>query len=84
MSLENHHEAKTGRQLYVMRHGERMDRIFPDWLKLAFADLDKYRPYDLNQPATLPQRSGGPQNFHSKAHLSKFFAMPFVSLKDKE
>lgn len=28
----------TGRKVFVMRHGERMDRLFPEWLTVAITD----------------------------------------------
>jgi ubiquitin-associated SH3 domain-containing protein len=53
-----------------------MDRIFPGWTRLAFTDLGKYRPYDLNQPLTLPKRSGGPAHFHNDTPITE---MGYVS-----
>ncbi len=49
----------TGRKVFVMRHAERLDRIFPGWSKFACNDQGKYRPYDLNQPLSVPKRPGG-------------------------
>ncbi|KAL1244191.1 Ecdysteroid-phosphate phosphatase [Trichinella spiralis] len=40
----------SGRRIFLVRHGERMDRVFPGWLRLGFTDLGAYRPYDLNMP----------------------------------
>lgn len=28
----------TGRKVFIMRHGERMDRTFPEWLTVAITD----------------------------------------------
>lgn len=45
-----------GQKLMVMRHSERVDRIFPSWWRLANA-TGVYRPYDLNQPLVVPKRA---------------------------
>lgn len=54
-------------QLYVMRHGERVDFTFgPDWVRHAFqpasgdAANSVYRNRDLNMPTALPQRANAP------------------------
>lgn len=58
--------SKTGknlkRMLIFIRHGERMDRVFPSWLHLANNSGD-YRPYNKNQPKVLPKRQGGLDSF---------------------
>uniref|UniRef100_A0AC34G5W0 Uncharacterized protein n=1 Tax=Panagrolaimus sp. ES5 TaxID=591445 RepID=A0AC34G5W0_9BILA len=43
----------------LIRNGERIDRVFPEWLNLNFTDSGKYLPTDLNQPIEMLQRSGG-------------------------
>ncbi|KAI6190282.1 putative ubiquitin associated and SH3 domain-containing protein A [Aphelenchoides bicaudatus] len=49
-------KAYSKRLLIFVRHAERMDRTFPSWLRLANVNR-KYRPYDKNQPPTLPKRN---------------------------
>ncbi len=45
----------SGRFMLAIRAGERMDRIFPDWIKMAFCgEGGAYQMYDLNQPLRLP------------------------------
>ncbi|XP_003377754.1 putative ubiquitin associated and SH3 domain-containing protein B [Trichinella spiralis] len=51
-------EDGTGRRVILLRNAERMDRIFPEWVDMAFNEQGKYRPYDLNQPLQIPFRSG--------------------------
>lgn len=36
-----------------MRHAERVDRIFPDWVRRAFLEGNRYQPYDLNMPVKV-------------------------------
>ena len=44
-------------EVLLMRHGERVDRVFGSgWAKRAL-DGDDYRPYDLNLPLFLPRRT---------------------------
>uniref|UniRef100_A0A7E4VUK6 Serine/threonine-protein phosphatase Pgam5, mitochondrial n=1 Tax=Panagrellus redivivus TaxID=6233 RepID=A0A7E4VUK6_PANRE len=46
------------RRLILIRHAERMDRVFPSWLRQANAH-GTYRPYNTNQPRQLPKRRRG-------------------------
>ncbi len=68
--------ANGSRKVFVMRHAERLDRIFPGWQKLAFNEYGKYHPYDLNQPLSMPRRSGGLQDFHNDSPITE---MGYVS-----
>ncbi|KAI6213148.1 hypothetical protein M3Y94_00116200 [Aphelenchoides besseyi] len=58
------------RLIVVVRHAERMDRVFPSWLTLANSNGD-YRPYDANQPRRLPQRHGGLSLFVNDPPLTR-------------
>jgi broad specificity phosphatase PhoE len=42
-------------KVLLMRHAEPLDAAFPSWQRLALLG-DKYRPYDLNMPLTIPRR----------------------------
>jgi broad specificity phosphatase PhoE len=45
-------------RLFIIRHGERVDRFFgPNWFTTAFDQHGQYRPYHINLPAHLPTRS---------------------------
>lgn len=45
-------------RLYIIRHGERVDRYFgPNWYRQAFDQNKQYRPYHRNFPPSLPARS---------------------------
>uniref|UniRef100_A0A915K475 Protein UBASH3A-like protein n=1 Tax=Romanomermis culicivorax TaxID=13658 RepID=A0A915K475_ROMCU len=48
---------KTGKRAFIMRHGERMDRLFPEWLTMAITDQGTYMPYDMNMPLVMIDRS---------------------------
>uniref|UniRef100_A0A914X7G1 Uncharacterized protein n=1 Tax=Plectus sambesii TaxID=2011161 RepID=A0A914X7G1_9BILA len=50
-----HARAFKGKRLIVMRHAESMDFVFGNWIIEAYEEGD-YKPYDLNQPLTLPKR----------------------------
>lgn len=57
------------RRLIVMRHAERLDRVFPTWQRLAFVGRE-YRPYDVNQPLRVPKRFGGADAFTDDPPIS--------------
>ncbi|KAI6199485.1 hypothetical protein M3Y96_00632100 [Aphelenchoides besseyi] len=58
------------RLIVVIRHAERLDRVFPSWLTLANSN-GCYRPYDANQPRKLPQRHGGLSLFVNDPPLTR-------------
>ena len=60
------------RRVYLVRHAERVDRIFPRWLVLGFPAPEEaegegkaraWTPYDLNLPLGLERRPGGFQQY---------------------
>ncbi|KRX59244.1 Protein UBASH3A -like protein [Trichinella sp. T9] len=54
-----------------IRHGERMDRVFPGWLRLGFTDLGAYRPYDLNMPLRAVKRENGWKDFYNDPPITE-------------
>ncbi|KFD55996.1 hypothetical protein M514_03120, partial [Trichuris suis] len=48
-------EAK-GRRVIIMRHGERVDEVDPQWVEKSFK-TGKYERYNLNMPLTAPFRA---------------------------
>lgn len=60
----------TGRRLFVVRHAECLDKIFPGWLRLAYTE-GIYKPYDLNQPVKLPKRINTPADFENDSPITE-------------
>ncbi|KFD48766.1 phosphoglycerate mutase family protein [Trichuris suis] len=61
----------SGRRVFLMRNAERLDRIFPEWLDMSINEQGKFRPYDLNQPVSLPKRTGGYQCYRNDTPISE-------------
>uniref|UniRef100_UPI00398F4B0C ubiquitin-associated and SH3 domain-containing protein B-like isoform X2 n=1 Tax=Pristiophorus japonicus TaxID=55135 RepID=UPI00398F4B0C len=61
------------RDLYVCRHGERMDVVFgKHWLSRCFDTKGNYIRSNLNMPPVLPQRSGGYRDYEKDAPITVF------------
>lgn len=61
--------GKGAGEVLVMRHGERVDRVFSGWIKKAFDAQGHYLPYDLNLPASLPRRE--PTKFRNDGPITE-------------
>ncbi|TKR94085.1 hypothetical protein L596_008420 [Steinernema carpocapsae] len=48
-------KPRSPRMLILMRNGEQMDKVFPEWMTKNFVNK-KYVSSDMNQPVSLPHR----------------------------
>ncbi|PIO75944.1 hypothetical protein TELCIR_01987 [Teladorsagia circumcincta] len=62
-------EANVRTTLIVVRHGETVAEVFPQWLRLAYQGR-LYQPFDLNMPSTIPDRPM--EHFRFDPPLSQF------------
>ena len=62
-SSSSNKNMSAERRIFVMRHGERVDFTFNDWLVECFDKQGNYFRRDLNLPKRLPKRKEGFRGF---------------------
>ncbi|KAL3995008.1 hypothetical protein ACH3XW_24030 [Acanthocheilonema viteae] len=55
-NLRAKHLHEDNARVILMRRGETVSEVFPNWIANAFDDSNNYIPYDLNMPYTLRRR----------------------------
>uniref|UniRef100_A0AC35F5S4 Uncharacterized protein n=1 Tax=Panagrolaimus sp. PS1159 TaxID=55785 RepID=A0AC35F5S4_9BILA len=58
------------RRVIMFRHAERMDRVFPSWIRQSNSN-GSYRPYNSNQPSKLPKRQNGLSAYDSDPPITE-------------
>ncbi|XP_055516535.1 ubiquitin-associated and SH3 domain-containing protein B-like isoform X1 [Leucoraja erinacea] len=73
MLAKNCRSSLVKRDLYICRHGERMDVVFgKHWISQCFDSKGNYIRSNLNMPPSLPQRSGGYKDYEKDAPITVF------------
>ncbi|KAJ8925704.1 hypothetical protein NQ315_009551 [Exocentrus adspersus] len=55
--------ADQQRNVFIMRHAERIDFTFGSWLPFCYDEAGNYIQRDLNLPQTIPSRKEGPKGY---------------------
>lgn len=62
---------KDRRWIFAMRHGERVDLTYGQWVHYCFDENEQYIRKDLNMPLKLAERAGGKDSYSKDTPLTR-------------
>ncbi|CAB3248894.1 unnamed protein product [Arctia plantaginis] len=68
-------EDDSRRWVFAMRHGERVDLTYGQWVPYCFDENDTYTRMDLNMPLKLGKRAGGKESYAKDTPLTRIGRM---------
>ncbi|VDM39755.1 unnamed protein product [Toxocara canis] len=68
--------------IILIRSAERVDRVFPEWLRENFTDAEEYIPSDLNLPSFVLKRPDGIDGYNNDPPITEMGTVLFNTITE--